>query len=96
MLKTMLFSVAARSLRPLPTGSILVGLLVFFAAWCPAWRLQGAATTETTSALETDSAGWVDILPSADLKGWYRVAVPPTGKLGREMACGRRAEGAHL
>jgi len=27
----------------------------------------------------------VDILPPADLKGWYRVPVPPTGKLGREQ-----------
>ena len=24
-------------------------------------------------------------MPAADLKGWYRVAVPPTGKLGREQ-----------
>ena len=36
-------------------------------------------------ALEADSKGWVDILPPADLKGWYRVAVPPAGKLGREQ-----------
>ena len=85
MLKTMLFSVGARTLRPLPKGSTLVGLLAFVAVWCPAWQLQGAATTETKSALETDSAGWVDILPAADLKGWYRVAVPPTGKLGRDQ-----------
>jgi hypothetical protein len=27
----------------------------------------------------------VDILPAADLKGWYRVPVPPTGQLGREQ-----------
>jgi hypothetical protein len=27
----------------------------------------------------------VDILPRAELKGWYRVAVPPTGKLGRQQ-----------
>ena len=25
------------------------------------------------------------ILPWVDLKGWYRVAVPPTGKLGRQQ-----------
>jgi hypothetical protein len=37
------------------------------------------------SALETDSQGWVDIMPAPDLKGWYRVSVPPTGKLGREQ-----------
>ena len=40
---------------------------------------------ETKSALETDPSGWTDILPPADLKGWYRVPVPPTGKLGREQ-----------
>jgi hypothetical protein len=40
---------------------------------------------ETKSRLQSDPGGWVDILPSADLKGWYRVPVPPTGKLGREQ-----------
>ena len=43
----------------------------------------GAA--ETKSQLESEPQGWTDILPSADLKGWYRVPVPPTGKLGREQ-----------
>ena len=45
-------------------------------------QAQGA---ETKSKLESDPQGWVDILPSADLKGWYRVPVPPTGQLGREQ-----------
>ena len=40
---------------------------------------------ETKSRLQSDPDGWVDILPSADLKGWYRVPVPPTGQLGREQ-----------
>jgi 3-keto-disaccharide hydrolase len=40
---------------------------------------------ETKSALESDPKGWTDIMPPADLKGWYRVPVPPTGKLGREQ-----------
>ncbi len=35
--------------------------------------------------MEADPHGWVDILPSAGLAGWYRVPVPPTGKLGREQ-----------
>ena len=35
--------------------------------------------------METDPQGWVDILPPADLKGWHRVSVPPTAKLGREQ-----------
>jgi hypothetical protein len=41
---------------------------------------QGA---ETRSAWESEPQGWVDILPAADLKGWFRVPVPPTGQLGR-------------
>jgi len=40
---------------------------------------------ETPSQLERDPQGWVDILPGTDLKGWYRVPVPPTGQLGREQ-----------
>lgn len=44
-----------------------------------------ARGAETPSALQSDPQGWTDILPSADLKGWYRVPVPPTGQLGREQ-----------
>lgn len=40
---------------------------------------------ECPCALESDSKGWVDILPPADLKGWHRTAVPPTGALGRQQ-----------
>jgi Domain of Unknown Function (DUF1080) len=46
---------------------------------------QAAEGTETKSALASDSQGWEDILPPADLKGWHRVPVPPTGKLGRDQ-----------
>jgi hypothetical protein len=44
-----------------------------------------ASGQETKSKLESEPDGWVNILPPADLKGWYRVPVPPTGKLGREQ-----------
>lgn len=44
-----------------------------------------ASGEEIKSRLQSDPDGWVDILPSADLKGWYRVPVPPTGQLGREQ-----------
>ena len=44
-----------------------------------------ARTAETPSALQSDPKGWKDILPPANLKGWYRVPVPPTGQLGREQ-----------
>jgi hypothetical protein len=42
-----------------------------------------ASGAETKSRLLSDPEGWVDILPSADLKDWFRVPVPPTGQLGR-------------
>lgn len=59
-----------------PTSSALwlVGALV-------AGRL--AAAEATPSALESDPSGWVDLMPSADLKGWSRVPVPPGAALGR-------------
>lgn len=41
------------------------------------------AKPESPSALESDGRGWTDILPDAELHGWSRVPVPPTGKLGR-------------
>ena len=85
MFKTLLHRVVGWSLHPLPNASVLVGLFTFSAAWFPTWQLQGADTTRAKSALETDSEGWVDILPPVDLEGWYRVPVPPTAKLGREQ-----------
>ena len=44
-----------------------------------------ARAEETRSKLQSEPDGWVDILPAADLKGWYRVSVPPNGQLGREQ-----------
>ena len=44
-----------------------------------------AEETATPSALEAGPKGWTNIMPGADLKGWYRVSVPPNGKLGREQ-----------
>lgn len=44
-----------------------------------------AADTPGLSALETDPKGWLDVMPSTDLQGWYRVPVPPKGKLGRQQ-----------
>ncbi len=37
------------------------------------------------SALETNPAGWTDILPPADLKGWVRVPMKAGAKIGREQ-----------
>ena len=44
-----------------------------------------ATGAETKSKLESEPRGWKDILPGTNLKGWYRVPVPPTGQLGREQ-----------
>jgi hypothetical protein len=50
-----------------------------------AWLSGTTRGEETKSALDADAAGWVDIMPAADLAGWYRVAVPPKGKLGKQQ-----------
>jgi hypothetical protein len=63
-------------LRPTAVTVIAgVSLLCFFQA----------IAAESKSKLERDPEGWEDILPTADLKGWYRVPVPPTGQLGRQQ-----------
>jgi hypothetical protein len=56
-------------------------------AWLLAVVAAGSlATAEPApSALETDSSGWVDVMPSADLKGWSRVPVPPGDPLGKQQ-----------
>lgn len=63
----------------------MVALVATALSYCACSRLAAAEATETRSALEADPQGWVDILPPPDLKGWYRVTVPPGGKLGREQ-----------
>lgn len=44
-----------------------------------------SAADATPSALEKDAAGWVDIMPAADLKGWSRIPVPPKAPLGKQQ-----------
>jgi hypothetical protein len=59
----------------------------FFRAVLPTFLMAGSlafAAELTPSALESDPGSWTDILPRQGLEGWYRVPVPPTGKLGRE------------
>jgi hypothetical protein len=65
-----------------PTRLITLGVTFAFLSIL-ARPLQGAE--EQKSALESDPAGWVDIMPKPDLKGWYRVTIPPGGKLGRDQ-----------
>jgi hypothetical protein len=82
-----LMSFARRT--PLNLGRRVVcataGLMMLALAWPSGCQSQAALGAESTSALENDGQGWVDISPPVDLKGWYRVAVPPTGKLGRQQ-----------
>lgn len=55
---------------------VVAGLAVFAVA---------ADSEETKSTFQSEPEGWMDMMPTADLKGWYRVSVPPTGRLGREQ-----------
>jgi hypothetical protein len=41
------------------------------------------AAADTKSEWGNDPKGWQDIQPEADLKGWTRVAIPPTNQLGK-------------
>jgi 3-keto-disaccharide hydrolase len=76
-----------RYTTPLPAVSPLASArIVLMIGLCIAaltLRAQTTPTNSTPSALESSPHGWVDILPATDLKGWLRVPVPPTGKLGR-------------
>ncbi|HOW74116.1 MAG TPA: DUF1080 domain-containing protein [Phycisphaerae bacterium] len=65
-------------LRIVAAGSMAAVLAVVPMTWA-------ADTGTSRSALEADAQGWQDIMPPADLAGWYRVPVPPGGKLGRDQ-----------
>ena len=66
-----------RKLMPVITATFVATAALLYVV-----QGQGA---ESKSRLESDPQGWLDILPPADLKGWFRVPVPPTGQLGREQ-----------
>lgn len=63
----------------------ILTLLTCVALGSASLSLPAAPAAPTPSALEADPSGWTDLLPPATLKGWYRVPVPPTGKLGRDQ-----------
>ncbi len=46
---------------------------------------QWVSAEPVPSALETDPSGWEDLMPSVDLKGWHRTAVPPQDPLGQQQ-----------
>ena len=43
------------------------------------------SAAETPSALASQPDGWVDLLPPTGTEGWFRIPVPPGGKLGRNQ-----------
>jgi hypothetical protein len=63
----------------IPRSSIFLAALGTVAALLR----SSAAEGQEQSALQREPAGWVDIQPAADLKGWTRVTIPPTNRLGR-------------
>ncbi len=69
--------------RRVVSATAVLVMLAF--AWPFVGQRQAAFGAESPSALEADPQGWVDLLPQVDLKGWYRVAVPPSGELGRQQ-----------
>jgi hypothetical protein len=46
---------------------------------------SGLSAADSKSALEQKAEGWIDLMPGANLKGWYRIPVPPGAPLGREQ-----------
>ena len=64
---------------PLLSGLLLVATLI---AANPVRAADQDATQPTPSALSTDPSGWENIMPAPGLKGWFRVPIPSTAKLG--------------
>ena len=60
-------------------------ILLLAACFCGGVYLRAADVNETKSSLESDPQGWADILPAADLNGWFRVPVPFNARLGRQQ-----------
>ena len=56
----------------------LLGVMGLIACALP---LVSAADKGGKSALESDPAGWTDLMPGKDLKGWKRIPLPPDEKL---------------
>jgi hypothetical protein len=74
-------------------GWLLAAALPAFGLLLPA---PAGDTKETKSALESDAAGWTDIMPGQDLKGWKRVPIPPGGKLNAKNPWSRSADSKTL
>jgi len=42
-----------------------------------------AGAADSVGALGSEPKGWSDLMPTANLKGWTRIPIPPTNALGR-------------
>jgi hypothetical protein len=62
--------------RLLPFTGIILAITLLAAN--PVRAAGEDATQPTPSALSTDPTGWEDIMPTPDLKGWFRVALHST------------------
>ena len=56
---------------------LALGMLLLTGGFSP------ASAAGLPSALDSDAKGWIDLMPAPDLKGWTRIAIPPTNVLGR-------------
>lgn len=68
-------------------------------AGCLVWPSSLATAGEpklTKSALESEPAGWTDLLADADLKNWKRVSIPPGSKLNAKNPWSIAADGKTL
>lgn len=41
-----------------------------------------STAADLPSALNSDTKGWIDLMPTANLTGWTRIPIPPTNTLG--------------
>src|SRR5438309_175966 len=57
---------------------LLIGTVLVCALLVPA---RAGEQKESKGVLETEPAGWIDLLPGKDLTSWKRVSIPPGSKL---------------
>jgi hypothetical protein len=70
-------------------------IMLLFAIMIAAHSHAGDAK-KTPSALETDPKGWLDLMPTKDLKGWRRVPLPPEEPLAKKNPWRLAADGKTL
>lgn len=58
-----------------------LGILLGVTLLCLTVFLSAAPPLEGKNAPQADPAGWIDLMPGKDLKGWKRIPLPPDEKL---------------